>query len=202
MLNVRSRPDLAALEARALQQGGYFDRQDARSYGLGDRLLHYHVQTGRFERCFPGVYRLGRAPIAQHDDLFLAHVWTNYRGVISHESALSLYQLGDAMPTRVHLTVPMDFGRTAAPFVLHRSTLPTGDVAEYDGVPVTTPARSIVDAASTGLDPEQVVKAVQQGLERALVHEDHLRAIAQRPRYRNRRVTLPLIEDALGRAKT
>src|ERR1044071_328085 len=153
------RPDLAALETLALQQGGYFDRQDAQAYGIGDRLLHYHVRTGRFERCFPGVFRLDRAPIAQHDDLLQALVWTNYRGAISHESALSLYGLGDVMPTRVHLVVPLDFRRATSSFILHRSTFSPDDVIEYDGVPVTTPGRSIVDAAAAGMDPEQVVKA-------------------------------------------
>ena len=76
------------------------------------------------------------------------------------------------------------------------------DFTEYDGVRVTTPARSIVDAAAAGTDPEQVVKAVQQGHERALFDQGRLLAVAQRPRYRNRRTTLPLIEDALHRAMT
>lgn len=199
---MKQRPDLTGLEGIALQQGGYFDRQDAQTHGLGDRLLHYHVGTGRFERCFPGVFRLSRAPLAPHDDLLLAQVWTNYRGVISHHSALALYTLSDVMPHRVHLTVPLDFRRTTSPFVLHRSTLPPDDVTDYDGVRATTPARSIVDAASSGIGPEQIVKAVQQGLEHALFDVERLRAVAHRARYRNRRTTVPLIEDALRHATT
>ena len=195
------RPDLAALETLALQQGGYFDRQDAQTHGVGDRLLHYHVRTGRFERCFPGVYRLSRAPIMHHDDLLQALVWTNYRGAISHESALALYGLGGVRPTRVHLTVPPDVRRTTSPYVLHRSALAPDEVTDYDGIRVTTPARSIADAAA-GLDPEQVVKAVQQAHERALFDRGQLLTIVRRPRYRNRRTTLPLIEDALHRATT
>ncbi len=195
-----ARPDLTALETLALQQGGYFDRQDAHACGVSDRLLHHYVQTGRFERCFPGVFRLHHAPVVPHDDLLQAQVWTNYRGAISHESALSLYGLSDTMPTRVHLTVPFDFRRTTSPFVLHRANLDPHDLTNYDGVRATTPARSIVDAASAGLDPEQIVKAIRQGLERALFSPDQLRAVADRPRYRNRRLTLPLIEDALRRA--
>ena len=194
------RPDLTALEAFALEQGGYFDRQDAQTYGLGDRLLHYHVRTGRFERCFPGVFRLSRAPIAQHDELLQTIVWTNYRGAVSHESALALYGLADVMPSRIHLTVPLDFRRGTSSFVLHRSTLAPEDVTAYDGVRVTTAARTIVDAAAAGTDPEQVVKAVQQGLERALYDQGQLQTVARRPRYRNRRTTLPLIEEALHRA--
>jgi hypothetical protein len=106
------------------------------------------------------------------------------------------------MPTHVHLTVPPDFRRTTSPYVLHRSTLAPDEVTEYDGVRVTTPARSIADAAAAGMNPEQVVKAVQQAHQRALVDQDRLLTIVQRPRYRNRRTTLPLIEDALHRATT
>jgi len=106
------------------------------------------------------------------------------------------------MPHRVHLTVPLDFRRTTSPFVLHRSTLPPDDVTDYDGVRATTPARSIVDAASSGIGPEQIVKAVQQGLEHALFDVERLRAVAHRARYRNRRTTVPLIEDALRHATT
>jgi predicted transcriptional regulator of viral defense system len=148
------------------------------------------------------VYRLRRAPIAQHDDLLQALVWTIYRGAISHESALSLYGLGDVMPTRIHLTVPPNFRRTTSPYVLHRSPLAPDEVTEYDGVRVTTPARSIADAAAAGMDPEQVMKAVRQAHERALVDQGQLLTIVRRPRYRNRRTTLPLVEDAVRRAAT
>lgn len=194
------RTDPRGLESLALQQGGYFDRRDAHMHGIGDRLLHHYVHTDRFERLFPGVYRLQHAPVATHDELLQALVWTNYRGAVSHDSALSLYGLSDVMPARVHLTVPPEFRRSNAPFMLHRAVLEQSDVADYDGVRVTTPARSIVDATSAGLDPEQVVKAVRQALDRALLSPEHLRTIAGRPRYKHRRVTLPLIEGALRRA--
>src|SRR5688500_2188051 len=143
--------DLDGLEEHALRQGGYFDRGDAQAYGLSDRLLAYHYRTGRFERTFPGVYRLRRAPIAGNEQYLQAWVWSNYRGAISHESALALYDLSDVMPVRVHLTVPPGFRRRSASFVLHWTKLPESDVTMHDGVQVTTPARSIVDAAADGL---------------------------------------------------
>src|SRR5688500_15553732 len=102
----RKATDLAGLEAHALGQGGYFDRADARSHGLSDRLLTYHVSTGRFERVFPGVYRLRTAPYAPNDEYLQAWVWSNYRGAISHESALALFGLSDVLPGDVHLAVP------------------------------------------------------------------------------------------------
>lgn len=113
--------DRAELETMALAQGGYFDRGDARAHGVGDALLTYHVKTGRFERSFPGVYRLSTAPLSQRDEYLLAWVWTNYRGAISHESALALYELSDVMPDQVHVTVPRGFHRGSAPFRVHLS---------------------------------------------------------------------------------
>src|SRR5262249_15716244 len=140
-------PNLSGLEALALAQGGYFNRGDAYAYGITDRLLHYHVKTGRFERLYPGVYRLQAAPIMPHDDLLQAWVWSNYRGAISHESALALYGISDAMPRRVQITVPLTFRRQPAPFFdAHWSDLPADDITMYEGVCATTVARSIIDA--------------------------------------------------------
>ncbi|MGI8550075.1 MAG: type II toxin-antitoxin system HicA family toxin [Dehalococcoidia bacterium] len=84
------------------------------------------------------------------------------------------------MPNRVHLTVPPDFRRTSASFELHRSGLPQEEVQLYEGVPVTTPARSIVDAASDGSGPEQIEKAVQQAVARGLASPEKIEAVAMR----------------------
>ena len=200
MIRARRRTDLRGLEALALRQGGYFDRQDALDHGIRDHQLHYHTSTGRIERISPGVYRFTSAPVSPQDDLLLASAWSNYRGVISHESALALYGLGDLLPARVHLTVPAGFRRAPGAFELHWSELPEEDVSMYDGVRVTTPSRSIVDAAAAGVDPEQIQKAVRQALDRALTTPAKLREAARRPRYRNRRTVQPLIEAAIKHA--
>ncbi len=194
------RTELSALETHALTQGGYFDRGDAHAHGLDDQALHYRAQTGRFERVFPGVYRLSTAPIAPHDDLLRAWIWSNYRGAVSHESALALYDLSDVMPGKVHLTVPPDFGRgipPGAPFVLHRSALEPKDVTTHDGLLVTTATRSIVDSAAAGTAPDQIERAVRDALRRALTTPDRLRAAAARPAYRHRRTVQPLIDSAI-----
>jgi predicted transcriptional regulator of viral defense system len=190
------RVGLSDLEALALEQGGYFERDDAHERGIGDDLLHYYVRSGRFERMAPGIYRLRIAPRGQRDELLLAWVWSNYRGVISHESALALYGLSDVLPSRVQITVPPGFRKSSSPFDLHWSRLDEEDVMFYEGVPVTTPARSIVDAASSGTAPDQIEKAIRQAIERGLASSEQLIAAARRPRYRHRRRILPMIETA------
>lgn len=198
-----SQPDLLRLETYALTQGGYFDRADAREHGFDDQDLYYHAGTGRFERIYPGVYRLRIAPIDSRDDLLRAWVWTNYRAAISHESALALYGLSDVMPAVVHLTVPPGFGRNVpagAPYVLHHASTAAGDVTTYDGIRVTTPARSIVDAAAGGTAPDQIERAVRDALLRGLTTPDELLNNAARHGYRHRRTVLPLLERAIQTA--
>ena len=192
--------DLHGLEAIALEQGGYFDRRDARGHGISDHLLQYHTRTERFERILPGVYRLRAAPISRYDEYLLAWVWTNYRGAISHESALALYGLGDVLPARMHVTVPSPFHRTSAPFQVHLAPLPEQEVRAYNGVRVTAPSRTIVDAAATGTDPAQIHKVVREALDRALVDPEALRAAAVRHANQHRRNVRKLVEEALSGA--
>lgn len=189
-------PDLQGLQTGALEQGGYFDRADARAHGLSDPVLRYHVQRGRFERIYPGVYRLTIAPVSRHDDLLLAWAWSNQRGVISHASALALYGLSDLLPTRIHLTVRPDFRRASAPYIIHRAPLPEHERISYDGVAATTAARAIVDAAADAADPEQIARAVTQAVARGLATWPEIYALALRPHYRGRRLALPTIEGA------
>lgn len=192
--------DLSGLERFALGQGGYFDRRDAHSYGINDSLLGYHTRTGRFERVLPGVYRLSAAPIGLYDEYALAWVWTNYRGAISHESALALFALADVLPTRLQVTVPRPFHRTSAPFQVHLAPLPVDEVQMYNGVQVTTPARAVVDAAASGTDPSQIHKAVREALARGILRPDTLlAAINRRPNQHVQNVRR-LIEEALSDA--
>jgi predicted transcriptional regulator of viral defense system len=194
--------DVLGLEGMALRQGGYFNRADALAHGVGDHLLYHYTRNGRFERALPGVYRMSRAPFSAHDGLLLGWVWSNYEGVISHESALQIYDLSDVMPSRIHLMVPLATRRSPRLFVLHRSTLDDGDVQTYEGMPVTTPARSIVDAAAAGTGPDQIELAVHQAVDRGLTTSAKLRAAADRRGYRNRRFVRPLIERALRNDST
>jgi predicted transcriptional regulator of viral defense system len=192
--------DLRGLERLALGQGGYFDRQDAQEHGITGSLLQYHKDTGRFERVLPGVYRLSTAPVNPYDEYLLAWVWTNYRGAISHESALALYDLADVLPSRTHVTVPRPFHRTSGPFQVHLAPLPGDEVQMYNGVRVTTPARAIVDSAASGTDPTQIHKAVQEALARGLASPDTVRSAIRRRPNQHARDARQLIEEALKSA--
>ena len=182
MVRRAKQTDLPGLEALALLQHGYFHRRDAHAYGLSDALLSYHIRTGRFERSLTAVYRLRIAPLEVDDNFVQAWVWTGYRGAISHESALEVYELSDVAPSWLHVTLPSRSERTAIPstYCLHVAPLPPNEVQNYTGIRLTTPGRSIVDAAIAGTEPRQIIMAVWQALGRRLTTPEELQLLAER----------------------
>ena len=68
--------------------------------------------------------------------------------LISHQSALAIHELSDVSTARIHVTLPAAVRlRRDVPgvLVIHYADLAPTDVERVQGIPVTTPARSIRD---------------------------------------------------------
>ena len=167
-------PDHDALYQLAEQQAGYFTAAQAREAGFTYSLLSYHVGTGRFERVRPRVYRIVQFPSSPHEDLYVAWLQAGPHAVISHDSALVLYDLSDLLPHRIHVTVPRTVSRRRPELQLHTKRLEPEDVTRYEGLPVTTVLRTLVDVAAAGLADEQVQQTIQEALRRGLVSRESL----------------------------
>lgn len=188
------RPDERLYEV-AERQAGYFSAAQAQAVGVSWRQLSYHVSSGRLLRVAWGVYRLALFPAMPHEDLVVAWLRAGPDAVISHESALALYELSDALPARVHVTVPRAASRRRPGLALHTNALERRYVTRVAGVPTTTVARTIADVAASGLPEELVVQAAQEAVQRGLVSGSELEAYAQSRGGRPRR----LIRRALRR---
>lgn len=172
-----------ALHAIAVAQGGYFTAKQAADAGYGYTHLAYHLKAGNFERADHGLYRIVTIPPAEHDDLIRLSLWSRNRSdvpqaAVSHETALSLHQLSDVLPRRIHLTVPRTFRKEPpANCVLHRATLSRADVEPREGFSLTTPLRTLLDVAGARtVTDEQLGRAVEDALERGLVRKSKLEA--------------------------
>ncbi len=164
------------LYAVAEEQAGHFATAQARAVGYRSSQLAYHVGTGRFRRIRRGVYRLAQFPAAPHEDLYVAWLEVGPRAVVSHDSALAVYELSDALPAAVHLTVPRSASRRRrAGLILHRNALDARDVTRYLGLPITTVPRTIADVAADGLAEELVAQAAHEAVQRGLVTAADLR---------------------------
>lgn len=181
-----------ALYQIADAQGGYFTAAQARQAGYAYSQQHYHVERGNWLRVDRGIFRLRDYPPGEREDLIRWSLWSrNQKGVlqavISHETALTVHELSDVMPVRVHLTVPPGFRKRVPPScVLHRGRLVPGDVEARAGFQVTTPLRTLLDAADSPLSQEHLNAAVREALERGLVRRRHLEDAACPPEARRR----------------
>lgn len=155
----------------AERQAGYFTARQAQGAGLSKALLSHHVKSGRFLRIRRGVYRLAQFPEMPHADLTIAWLAAGEKAVLSHESALLLYGLTDLLPAEIHLTVPRTASRRLLGVRFHTARLEPEEVTWRQGLPVTTPPRTITDLIRSGVAQEWIRQTVQQALARGLVSE-------------------------------
>jgi len=126
------------------------------------------VANGRLHRLHRGVYAVGHSslpPLGLEQAALLA---VGARGVLSHRSAAAFWNLLGSPDGPVDVTVPGARRRSRDGVALHGSTLSGRDVARAGGLPVTQPARTLVDIAGVVDD---------RGLERA-VDEAGVRRLA------------------------
>jgi len=106
------------------------------------------LRTGRLHRVFRGVYALGRAPIDEKGRLLAATLACGEGAVVSHRSAAALMGLLDRGPASIHVTAPGQRGRKIDGIRSHSARhLRRDETGTFDGIPSTSPARTLVDVA-------------------------------------------------------
>ncbi len=180
----RKQPDWDGLFAVAEAQSGYFTTSQAARSGYSRPLLHKYLATGRMTRVRRGVYRLVHFPVSEHEDLVVLWLWAGQLGVFSHETALALHDLSDALPGNVHMTVPSDWRRrrlrVPTGLVLHFADLEDGDRSSYSAVPVTAPLRTLRDCIVAEVAADLVRQGILQARRRGIVSaKDEARLLAE-----------------------
>lgn len=164
-------------------QQGFFTTKQAKAAGFAENTHPYHIQVGNWIREHRGIYRLASFPRGERPDLMLWSLWSRNRGedaqgVYSHQTALSLYDLSDVMPTKLHMTVPKSFRRNSEiprVLVLHFAHLPQSDIGVAHGVRATKPMRTILDLLEGGeVPPATLQQALREGLRRGLIRRSEI----------------------------
>lgn len=169
----------------AEQQQGFFTAKQARAAGFAENTHPYHVQAGNWIREHRGIYRLALFPAADRPDLVLWALWSRNRneeveGVYSHHTALSLYDLSDLNPAKLHMTVPTGFRRNSdipGILVLHYFDLAATDVQTAQGFKFTRPLRTILDLIEVGTVERNFIRqALRQAVDRGLITRQQIRS--------------------------
>ena len=166
-------------------QHGYITTRQATDAGIPPVELRKLAQRGRLDHPAHGVYRMAAFPRRANDELMEATLWAHGRGVISHESALLLWDLADVNPGSIHVTTPPPY-RPRKQGGNHYRTwtrdLDTDEIDYVDGIPTVTPERAIVDAACHGLQQRFVEQAIATARNRRLFGSETELRIRQRLR--------------------
>jgi predicted transcriptional regulator of viral defense system len=170
------RPDWEKLYETAAAQEGLFTTVQAAEAGYSPQLIAKHLGNGRFARVRRSVYRLVHFPPGEHEDLVAVWLWSERACVFSHETALALHGLSDALPSRVHLTLPAAWlpRRLRVPegVIVHHADVGKKEMSWVGPVPVTSIARTIIDCADAQVAPDVVRDAFEQAADQGLVRRD------------------------------
>jgi len=187
----------------AEQQQGFFTTKQAKAAGFAENTHPYHVHAGNWIREHRGIYRLALFPTPDRPDLVLWSLWSRNRkeeidGVYSHQTALSLHELSDLNPARLHMTVPTNFRRNSdipGIVVLHYRDLLKSEIQAGPGYKYTRPLRSILDLIEAGTVERTFIRqALRQAVDRGLITRQQLRNAQLSETARK------MLEDALRRA--
>jgi hypothetical protein len=163
---------------------GFFTAKQAKAAGFAENTHPYHVHVGNWIREHRGIYRLALLPPPEHPDLVKWALWSRNRnevteGVYSHQTALSLYELSDLNPAKLHMTVPTHFRRNSEVpgiLVLHYADLSDEDVQESQGFKYTRPLRTILDLiAADTVERVFLRQALGQAIDRGLITRQQIK---------------------------
>lgn len=139
-----------AVAELASRQYGLFSRAQLLALGVTLKVIERRLQSGRWLVVAPGVYSLPGMRQSWRRDLMAACLEAGPGAVVSHEAAAALHRLATFAPGPVVVMLHHGDHQHLSGGTLRQSTdLRPHHCTVVDGVPVTTPARTLVDLAAT-----------------------------------------------------
>jgi hypothetical protein len=168
----------------AAGQHGALSVAELRLCGLSDDAIQVRADRGWLHRHHRGVYAVGHPRLTLCGRFVAAIKAVGAGALLSHASSSALHRLEDwNEDLAVEVTKPGTAPGAHRGVYVHRTLVPDEDVRLIDGIPATSPARTLVDLAAR-LPPERLRRLVRQAYSLDLVTHRELVAIVQRLRPR------------------
>ena len=152
-----------AIASIAARQHGLITTAQLVRVGLGSSGISRRTRAGRLHRVHQGVHAVGHPGLSREGRWLAAVLACGKTAVLSHRSAAELWGMLPSTDGPVHVTVPGSHGRKPRTDTrLHRSsTLAPSACTRRQGIPLTTPGRTLDDLRGA-LAPVQVRRALRQ----------------------------------------
>ncbi|WP_112232047.1 type IV toxin-antitoxin system AbiEi family antitoxin domain-containing protein [Lentzea atacamensis] len=168
-------------------QWGMITSGQAMTVGVDGATLHRLLGDGHLDRVRHGVYASTSATVSETRDQQAAWLSLNPAtpawerplldpdgGVLSHQSAANLHNLGELFNDRIAFTTPRRRTSRDSDLWFKTARLSEADVTLVDSLPVTTPLRTICDLLDQRLDGGHVATIIRQAVLANLVQLDDL----------------------------
>lgn len=163
----------------AARQHALVTRRQALDAGMSRHEIDSMVAAREFEVVHRGVYRVAGSPQTWAQTVMAASLAAGPEAVASHRSAAALLGMPVGANPPVELTVPARLRPRVRGAIIHRAGLAKGDRAQAQGIPVTAPARTLVDIAGV-VDRSVLEDVLDDSAERKLVNLTRLDAYLER----------------------
>ena len=142
------------------RQHGMVGRAQLLALGVGRGAIDHRLACGRLHLVHPGVYAVGHRVVSTEGRWMAAVLASGRTAVLSHRSAGARWGLRSNTRPRIEVTVPRR--RYARPGIQpHVAQLPADEITVVEGIPVTTPPRTLLDLAAV-LAPHTLRRAVDE----------------------------------------
>jgi len=193
-----------AIARLAARQHGALTRGQLLGAGLGEDAIDSRLKRGRLRRVHRGVYLLGPT-VPDHAREMAGVLACGPGAVSSHRSAAFLWSLlhYPARARGVEVTVAGRNPASRPGITVHRvRELSSIETTTKHGIPVTTPARTLLDLASS-VAPRGLEQAVAEAFAHNLTTRPKLLSLVERrPRHRGARHVIAVLEADRAPART
>jgi very-short-patch-repair endonuclease len=171
----------------AARQHGLITTRQLLRCGLSPSGISDRVNQGRLVRVHRGVYFVGAAALSRDARFHAAVLAVGDDAVLSHIAAAALWGFWSGTVDPVDVTVARDVRSRPGIRVHCVSEVPRADITGWHGIPVTTPAHTILDLAATLKSHHAFSRVVHEAEVQGRTHRERLRLeIARHPTHHGR----------------
>lgn len=167
MLDMPTRPTFdTVLHSIAARQHGVVTRRQLLEAGLSGDRISRRVRAGRLRPLHRGVYRVGPVASVRAREM-AACLACGPTAMLSHGSAAEAWGMRSPGPDTAPVEVTVRRGHPERPGIVahRRTTLHDDERTRLDGIPITTPSRTLLDLA-VAHPPRTLERALDEAMAR------------------------------------